>query len=63
MSYTGRVDNIKVTEHNGSVTLEVHNPMAWDNEPQDASVTFKSASINNLIDALRDIQAHQRNTW
>lgn len=56
MSYTGRVDNITVTEHKGSVTLSVYNSQAWDNEPSTTAITFNKSSISNLIAALTDIK-------
>lgn len=57
MSYTGRVDNIKITSKTSdTITLTVHNPMVWDNAPSDTSVTFNMSSIPNLIAALKEVK-------
>ena len=56
MAYTGRVDNITITEIDSRITLTVADPQAWDNEPDTKSIIINQSSIPNLIAALNDIQ-------
>lgn len=51
---THRVDDLKITCSNGTITITRHNRLAWDNEPSDTSISFPVGSVENLIDALRD---------
>ena len=62
MTYTGRVDNIQVSEFKDKVTLSVYNDQAWDNEADTTSITFSRNSISNLILCLKDIQNY-RHDW
>lgn len=63
MSYSGRVDNIRINESNDKITLSVHNPQAWDNELDTTSITFARKSINNLVECLKEIQAAKYRDW
>lgn len=66
MSYTGRVDNIKIEETSKGVVISTQEP-GWGgaHEPRyhTSSVTIPTGSIDNLIASLRDVQSAKRNEW
>ena len=65
MTYTGRIDDVKIESSGDTVSISKTEP-GWggaNERPVVNTVTFNKKSINNLIEALRDIQTQDRNRW
>lgn len=66
MSYTARVDDVKVELRGDRVAITTQET-GWGGarDPQfhTHTVEFSVKSLPNLIEAFRDIQNHKRNEW
>lgn len=66
MSYTARVDDVKVELHGDKVSITTREP-GWGgaNEPayHEHTVKISVGSLPNLIEAFNDIRNAKRNEW